>query len=1132
MIKSLRVNNVVKITVVLLLAVLMLRCGQEQKIPVNTMQFTTVDVSHSGLDFNNTITETQNNNIYTNEYMYNGAGVAVGDINNDGLTDIYFIGNSLHNKLYLNKGDWEFEDITKASQTAGRQGWKTGVTMADVNGDGLLDIYICYSGNAPGEGYNKPIVRNFPHRANQLLINQGDGPDGVPVFKDQSKAYGLDAIGTFSTQAYFFDYDRDGDLDMLLLNHANMFYAAFVNTTRLRNLRHPYFGNKLYRNDNMKFVEVSKEAGLHGSGLNFGLSAAISDLNMDGWPDIYVTNDYQEQDFLYINNQDGTFSERSHALLNHMSKSSMGSDIADINNDGLSDIFVLDMLPEDNYRQKLLKGPDDYERYNQAVDSGYHHQYMRNTLQLNRGIAPDGLPRFSEIGQLAGISNTDWSWAALLVDLDNDGLRDIYITNGFLRDFSNQDMMNFTANVYNMAQAQNQTVDYLRLIAQIPATKVRNYVFRNTNGTHFENTTTHWGLPKEMASTGAAYADFDNDGDYDLVVNNLNEMASLYRNNQNELQGNNYLKIKIKGTGANTQGIGAKLWISTEGQQVYQEVYHTRGYLSSSDPVLTIGLGKAPLVDELKVLWPDGRVSRLSDVEINQTILVDYSTSEDPDGKMLNTPNSTLLKDVTSTSGLDFRHMENDFNDYERNKLLHYQLSRLGGKHAVGDVDGDGNDDVYFGGASGQSGALFMGRDDGTFQATGNSPWATDKGHEDMDALFFDADQDGDQDLYVVSGGNEFKTGSPHYQDRLYLNDGKGRFRKSKNALPGETTSGSCVTTADFDLDGDLDLFIGGRHAGTDYPRAPRSYLLRNDSKGNAVKFTDITEEIAPSLLHPGMVTGAIWSDFNQDNRPDLILVGEWMPVSLFQNTEGQLKPVDMPGLKDSEGWWSVVQLADIDGDGDDDYFLGNAGENNPFKASPTQPVELYAGDFNNDGLTDPLLCYYVQGKSYPYHLRDELLGHMGSLQSRFPEYRDYANATIDQLADKAALDNALKLKATILASCWLENTGTDMVLHKLPAQVQYSYANAFLFDDFDGDGKNEMITAGNFYGFKPQTGRFDASVGSVMEYTEGSLVIKQGATPLWLTGDVRDMTVMKFNNGDKRLIVSRNNNEVSVYGK
>ena len=565
----------------------------------------------TGIVFQNQIVEDGHNNIMTYEYTYNGGGVAVGDLNNDGLTDVYLSGNSVPNKLFVNKGDWKFEDVSGRSGVEGREDWNTGVTMADVNGDGWLDIYVSYSGNAPEEGYNKPIIVDYAPRANQLFINNGGEEGGIPTFTESAKKYGLDAIGTFTTQAYFLDYDLDGDLDMFLLNHANMFYSAFYNVEKLRSMRHPYFGNKLFRNDNNSFTEVSDSTGIHGSGLNFGLSAAISDINKDGWPDIYVTNDYEEQDFLYLNNKNGTFKEISHDALGHLSKFGMGSDIADINNDALPDIFVADMLPEGNYRQKVLKGPDEYDKYTLAVDSGYHHQYMRNTLQLNRGLAPDSLPKFSEIGQFSGVSNTDWSWASLLADLDNDGFKDIFVTNGYLRDVTNLDFVNSTANKeISQAHASKQPVDLLPLIKTMPSTKISNYSFKNLGGIEFENTTEKWGLDRKSVSNAVVYADMDNDGDLDLIVNNLNEPVSLYRNDQETIKKNNFVKIELKGEGANTYGLGTKVLLTLDdNRQIYHEAYYTRGYLSSVEPSFTIGLGEASVVEKIKVTWPNGKTS-------------------------------------------------------------------------------------------------------------------------------------------------------------------------------------------------------------------------------------------------------------------------------------------------------------------------------------------------------------------------------------------------------------------------------------------------------------------------------------------------------------------------------------------
>lgn len=1115
------------------LIMVMIGCDQTPK------QFTQIASAESGLIFRNDLTETQHNNIMTYEYSYNGGGVAVGDVNGDGLADVYFSGNSVANKLFLNKGDWHFEDITATSLTAGRSDWKTGVTMADVNGDGWLDIYVCYSGNASDEGYEKPVIRDHPKRSNQLFMNNGCAPGGIPVFTERAKEYGLDAPGTFSTQAYFLDYDLDGDLDMFLLNHANMFYSAFLNTKRLRNLRHPYFGNKLYRHDTPSakgdrhmFTEVSNEAGLHGSGLNFGLSAAISDLNGDRYPDIYVTNDYEEQDFCYMNNGNGTFKEVSKKLFGHLSKYGMGSDIADLNNDGLQEVVVLDMLPEDNRRQKLLKGPDEYDRYSLAFDSGYHHQYMRNTLQLNRGFASDTLPRFSEIGQLAGISNTDWSWAPLAADFDNDGMKDLFITNGFLRDFNNLDFIKYNANAYAEARSARRSIDYLKLVQQLPSTKLANYTFRNENGIHFKNVSADWGIDQPSVSNGAAYADLDNDGDLDLIINNLNEEVFLFRNNQEALQNNNYLKVRLKGSRYNTSGLGATVWITAGEGKIFQEVNFGRGYQSSVEPVLTVGIGKADLITEIKVRWPDGRESVVNNTAANTFITIDHAEAQVASPSPTS-PNQTVLTDVTESSGLDFKHRENRFVDFKVQRLLHYQISQLGGKFAKADVNNDGNDDVFFCGAVGQSAKLFLGSNEGTFQRSGNQPWAIDSLFEDTNALFLDADGDGDEDLYVVSGGSEFVSSAPLYQDRLYLNDGGGTFVKADHGLPKETTSGSAATAADFDHDGDLDLFVGGRVVPGNYGLVPRSVLLRNDSGTDGVRFTDVTAAHAETLSSPGMVTATVWSDYNGDTWPDLIVAGEWMPVRIYENQKGKLvERKNIPALDKSDGWWCSIMPEDVDDDGDLDFLLGNAGTNMQFKATLEEPVQLYAFDINQDGVLDPVLNYFVQGKSHPMASRDELLDQVSSLRKKFIKYEDYAGATMEDIVSTRQLEKASRFNAYVLESSWLENIGgQDFELHPLPAPAQFSSINAFVSDDFTGDGKKDLIAAGNFYPFKPQLGRSDASFGLLLHYNQGGIRVSNDLrSNLWLGGDIRDMQLLHFKSGIKRILVSRNNDRPSLY--
>lgn len=1099
----------------------------------STRQFQAMDPGDTGLKFENTITETQENNILTYQYMYNGAGLAAGDVNHDGLPDLYISGNSVPNKLFLNRGAWRFEDVTQQASVQDRAGdWKTGVTMADVNGDGWLDIYVCYSGNTTGEGYRQPVIAQNPHRNNQLFINKGCEPGGIPIFEESAKAYGIDAPGTFSIQGYFFDYDRDGDLDMFLVNHANTFYSSLFNTTKLRSLRHPFFGNKLYRHDSTTFTEVSAQAGIHGSGLNYGLSAAITDINADGWPDIYVTNDYDEQDFCYLNRQDGTFREISHHAFGHLSKYSMGTDAADINNDGRPDLCVVDMLPEDNHRQKLLKGADQYDKYTLAVDSGYHHQNMRNTLQINLGVDTAGYPRFAEVGQQAGISNTDWSWAPLFADLDNDGLKDLIITNGYLHDYTNLDFLKYVQGELSGTLVTNtESADLMTMIRQMPSTKISSYVMRNTDGIHFENVTAAWGLSQPSVANGAAYADFDNDGDLDMVLHKLNEPVSLYQNKL--VTQNHFIKINLAGSGSNTYGIGAKVWIKAAGRNILQEVFTGRGYASAVEPVLTIGIGSAQVIDEIRVAWPDGKESVLQNVQPDQTLQIQQQHAVVAKAGVT-VPTPVRFHDELAGSGIDFRHIENNFIDFKVQRLIPYQVSRVGSRLAVGDVNADGHDDIYFGGAVGQPGVLYLGSKEGAFHRAASQPWQADALCEDIGAAFFDADGDGDHDLYVVSGGNEFGSGDPLYHDRLYRNEGGGTFAKAGEALPAkETTSGSCVVPADYDHDGDLDLFIGGRVAAQLYPITPRSFVLRNDTGGGVLKFTDVTESLNNDLGLAGMVTDAVWSDINGDNWPDLLLAGEWMPVRVFQNSQGKklTEITDAIGLGESNGWWSKIVAADVDNDGDTDFLLGNAGINQQLRASPAQPLEYFVADVNDDGGPDPILCYYVQGKRYPVATMDELVDQVRSIRKKFNRYADYADAGIEQIMNEAQLRRALRLRINTLQSAWLENTGSGkLVLKPLPMAVQVSMINGFVLQDFDGDGENEVLCAGNFFPYKVEWGRSDAFTGALLKFRNGQATVYRPETPLWLSGDIRDMAVVGSRTAGSRIVVARNNDRPGLF--
>lgn len=1093
--------------------------------------FEEMSEEQTGIQFVNDITETEHNNLLTFNYSYIGAGVATGDLNGDGFSDVYFAGNSQPNKLYLNRGDWKFVDVSEASGTQGRPDWATGVSFADVNGDGWLDIYVCYSGNAPGEGEGKPLMIDRPERANQLFINQGTDENGVPIFEDKAKEYGLDAIGTFSTQSYFLDYDQDGDLDMFLLNHANMFTNVFFNVTKLRGTRHPYFGNKLFRNDNNSFTEVSEDAGIHGGVINFGLSAAITDLNNDGWPDIYVTNDYEEQDFFYVNNQDGTFSDVSKTIFGHLSKYSMGSDIADINNDGLADVFVTDMLPEDNERQKLLTGLDNYEMYRWSVDSGYHHQFMRNTLQLNQGFSSDGLPRFSEVGQMTGISNTDWSWATLLADFDNDGFKDAFVANGFLRDVTNLD---FTKYIVSNAAKKAKEIDVLGLIQSIPSTKVSNYVFSNTGGVGFTNSTQAWGLYKPSISNSAVYADLDNDGDLDLIICNLEEPVMVYQNHQESVKKNNYIKIELKGVSPNTYGLGAKVWVTLDNnEQLRYEAYYARGYMSSVEPVLTIGVGRSSIIKEVKVEWPNGQQSVVTQVEPNQRLVLNQEEAGDPVERTARTEkNSMIVKETAENGGIDFIHKENEYVDFKGERLLLYQISRLGGKMAVADVNGDGNDDVYFGGAAGQSSQLYFGHDDGTFTSGNAAPWEADKDYEDVDALFFDSDLDGDLDLYVVSGGNELPSGSAYYQDRIYVNDGNGIFTRVNVDLP--VSSGGVVSATDFDKDGDLDLFVGARLSPQSYPYTPESSLLINETDGSgSIVFREAMNEYFGGVSSIGMVTDAVWSDINNDSWVDLVVVGEYMPVSVFENREGKsfTNVTASMGLEKSNGWWSKISLMDIDGDGDQDFLLGNAGENLRLHASLEEPITCYAQDINNDGHIDPIVCHFIQGKSYPLPSRDDLLDQVIPLRKKFIFYENYANATIEDIVDPETLSTSRILRAYTLKSSFLENRGDGKFeLKPLPHLAQVSMINGFVQGDFNQDGSEEVLAVGNFYPYRVMLGRSDASQGVYMNFKNGVPSIISSGIPVGISGDIRDVSIVRFNNAGFKIIVSRNDDRANVY--
>jgi hypothetical protein len=1117
---SCRVNALLPALGVLMLSA----CTQETDV-----LFTSISPEVSNVSFVNEIVETPEINILSYEYTYNGGGVAAGDFNNDGRCDLYFSGNTVSNKLYLNQGNFIFEDVTEKAGVAGRGLWKTGVTAVDVNADGWLDIYVCYSG--------PDLKQSF---SNQLFVSNGIR-DGVLTFTDRAVEYGLDAPGTFSTQSAFFDYDRDGDLDMFLLNHGNHFFSPFVNTNKLRNTRHPQFGNRLYRNDSqltedkMAFTEVSDQAGIHGGGINFGLGVSISDFNNDNWPDIYVTNDYEEQDFLYLNNKNGTFTECSKKSFGHFSRNGMGTDVADYNNDGRQDLIEVDMWPEDNYRQKLLKGPDNFSRYQLMLDSGFHHQQMRNTLQLNSGVNPQGIPVFIEIGQLAGVSSTDWSWAPLFLDADNDGNKDLFVTNGYLRDFTSQDFLKFTVEKARQeSKQQGLEFQVFDLVSKMASTKTYDYLFQNNGDLTFSDKTEEWGLSIPNLSFGAAYADLDSDGDFELITNNTNEPASIWKNNSNEIGKKNYLSVKLNGLPLNTHAIGAKVWVTSNGTTQMLEQYPTRGFQSSVEPILHFGLGSDARIDLLKVLWPDGKVSTLDQVSANQRISIEYTSAQDVQGSQK--ISATLFEDYTQASSVQFTHRENSFVDYHREPLLLYQLSKLGPALASADVNGDGLDDFFVGGAIGQSGQLFVGTEKGQFIPHVSQPWTADQRMEDVSALFFDVEGDEDSDLFVVSGGNEYETGSPFLDDRLYLNDGKGNFIKApEGSTIADHANGSCVTAGDYDKDGDFDLFVGGSSMPGFFPQTNPGAILRNDSDktSHVIKFTVATNDVNPDLRQPGIVTDALWTDFNNDTWPDLIVIGEWMSPRLFVNQQGKLVELKNENLTASSGLWCRIVASDLDKDGDLDYVLGNAGLNLPWRVSTQKPLLLYSGDFNDDGKLDPLVFYTQQGKQFPVASRDEMLQQLPPLRKKFTSYADYAKATVTDILDGSNLNRAEKLSITMLESCVLINKGdNEFELKPLPLPAQISTVRGIVTNDFNRDGVVDILTAGNFSSFQTQMGPANASFGLLLMGSGANNfdVVDWNVSGFYSPGYIHNMKLLNGSKGERFIVQGRNNESVALF--
>jgi hypothetical protein len=1052
--------------------------------------FQLLPAEQTHVDFQNTLEEGLNTNILMYEYFYNGGGVATGDFNGDGFQDIYFSSNMGENRLYLNEGKngaISFVDATRASGAGGRPGpWKSGVNVVDINGDGKLDIYLCYSGAMPEE-----------KRRNQLFINLGNREHNIPAFEDQAAAYGL-ASGAFSNQSYFLDYDRDGDLDMILLNHnpKNLPLLNETQTAELQKTDDPMKGIRLFRQDKGRFQDVTRQAGINGSELSYGLGVGISDLNDDGWPDFYVSNDYSVPDYLYINNRNGTFSNRLPEFIGHTSQFSMGNDVADLNNDGLPDIVTLDMLPEDNERQKLLLAPDNYGKFDLNVRSGFYYQYMRNMLHLNNGNGT-----FSEIGQYAGMSNTDWSWSALAADYDNDGWKDLYVTNGYTRDYTNLDFIHYM-DEFVRKKGRLMREDVLEIIAQMPASNVTNYMFRGSGDLMFKNNAKAWGMAQPANSNGAAYADFDNDGDLDLAVNNVNKPAFIYQNRSDRGAAHS-LQVQLRGAGMNTQGIGAKIRLYCAGKQYFAEQFPARGYLSAVSPVLHFGLGDAASVDSLLVQWPDGKQEKKTGIAANTVVVLD-----EKDAKAAKNGKNRSVKPLFTkqTPPLAYTHPAKNARDFDRQKLLLGELSTLGPCMLKGDLDGNGLDDIFIGGPAGQSAAVYLQSKNKTFAPAPNPAFEQDKNCEDTDAVLLDANGDGHTDIFVAGGGyHDFQPRDARMQDRLYLNDGKGRFTKSAGALPDLSGNSGCVAGADVNGDGHTDLFVGGRVVPGRYPEAPASHLLINDGTG---KFTDQTAALAPELAQFGMISDAAWADLNGDGQPDLVVTGEWLPPSVFINNKGKLANETAAWFgKARPGFWNRIEVADLNHDGRPDFVVGNLGANTQIKASEAQPAELYFRDFDNNGSVDPLFCFYIQGKSWPYLTREELFAQLGQFRRVYTSYKSYSTVAIGDLFPEQELSKAGHLSINCLeTSLLLSNAAGQYDMRPLPAEAQFSPVYTINVLDYDKDGNEDLLLCGNDSHLKLRLGKADANYGMLFRGDgKGHFAyVNQTASGLSLTGDVR----------------------------
>ena len=1072
----------------------------------STSLFQLLPASQTGINFTNNVTDSANFNIFNFRNFYNGGGVAIGDVNNDGRPDVFFTSNQHENKLYLNKGGWKFEDISVKASIEGISKWHSGVTMADVNGDGWLDIYVSNSGDNKGN-----------NRENELYINQHNN-----TFKEEAHQYGLDDKG-IGTQAVFFDYDRDGDLDCFVLNNSFRPIETFGYDKHIRNKRDVEGGHRLYRNDNNHFTDVSEEAGIYGSAIGFGLGVTVGDMNNDGWPDMYVSNDFFEKDYLYINQHNGTFKEEIDEATGHVSLASMGSDMADINNDGLLDVFTTDMLPEGDYRLKTTTKFDDYDVNNAKLQSDFHHQLEKNCLQLNNG---DGT--FSEIADMAGVEATDWSWGALSFDMNNDGWKDIFVSNGISKDLTDQDFLNYFGADATRQQIMKGGFHYNDFLNKMPVTLIANYAFINQHDLTFSNESAQLGLATPSFSNGAAYGDLDGDGDLDLVVNNENKEAFVYRNMVNETEHTHYLKIKLQGNVPNTLGIGSRVTLYANKMQQVLEQTTTRGFESSVEPVLNFGLGKTAIIDSITIRWQDGKQQTLQSIKADTTLLLSQSNAITPKPLPTSVSKPLYINVTADVIKGNSKHNENNFIDFDQERLIPKMLSTEGPKLAVADVNSDGLEDFFMGGAAGDTAKLFLQTSDGHFVQSLQHAFAQDKDNEDIGAEFFDADGDGDVDLVVASGGNEQQSASLYLYPRLYLNDGKGNFTRSVRSLPLVSINASCARVQDVDGDGKPDLFIGARSIAGVYGKSPASLLLKN--MGNGI-FTNVTQQVCPDLLHLGMVTDAQWADVDGDGKKELITVGDWMPVTVFKYDKGTLKK--WKEIPNSSGWWNCLMVVDINDDGKPDLIGGNNGSNSKMGADKEHPAELYVNDFDNNGRIECVPVYYKSdGKPYPFNLYGEMMAQIPALRKTFLQYSEYAGKAIENVFTPDQLQNAEKHVVEQSQSCMFINRGNgNFTMQPLPQRAQFAPVFAALAEDLNNDGRKDIFLAGNFFGLKPELGRYDASYGvSLFADAEHQFAYKNSSqTGLYVRGEVRDIKEIHTSKG-MYIIVARNNDSLLFF--